>query len=40
MHLGVTSLRELGMKVSMSGVDAALRHIFESIFGKMVHEAR
>ncbi len=32
-HLGVTSLRDLGVQASMSEVDAALRETFERIFG-------
>jgi lipoyl(octanoyl) transferase len=33
-HLGVTSLRDLGLPVSMSEADAALRKTFEPVFGK------
>jgi len=33
-HLGVTSLSDLGVSVSMGEVDAALRGTFEPIFGK------
>ena len=33
-HLGVTSLRDLGVQVSMSQVDAALRQTFGPIFGE------
>jgi lipoyl(octanoyl) transferase len=33
-HFGVTSLRDLGLPVSMSDVDVALRETFEPIFGK------
>lgn len=35
-HFGVTSLRDLGVPVSMSEVDVALRDQFEPIFGKTV----
>jgi lipoyl(octanoyl) transferase len=35
-HFGVTSLRDLGVPVSMSEVDVALREQFEPIFGKTV----
>ncbi|MGQ0446415.1 MAG: lipoyl(octanoyl) transferase LipB [Beijerinckiaceae bacterium] len=35
-HLGVTSLRELGLKVSMSEVDLALARTFEPIFGRAI----
>jgi len=35
-HFGVTSLRDLGLQVSMSEADAALRETFEPIFGKSV----
>jgi lipoyl(octanoyl) transferase len=35
-HFGVTSLRDLGLKVSMSEVDAVLRETFEPVFGKTV----
>src|SRR5438067_1325499 len=34
-YFGVTSLRDLGLKVSMSEVDQALRETFEPIFGKI-----
>ena len=33
-HLGVTSLRDLGLSVSMSEVDVALRETFEPILGR------
>jgi lipoyl(octanoyl) transferase len=33
-HLGVTSLRDLGLQVSMVEVDRALRGSFEPVFGK------
>jgi lipoyl(octanoyl) transferase len=32
-HLGITSLRDLGVTATMAEVDAALRHEFEAIFG-------
>ena len=32
-HYGVTSLHDLGVRASMSEVDAALRETFEPIFG-------
>jgi lipoyl(octanoyl) transferase len=32
---GVTSLRDLGLTVTMSDVDAALRHAFEEVFGEV-----
>jgi lipoyl(octanoyl) transferase len=35
-HFGVTSLRDLGLKVSMSEVDAVLRETLEPVFGKTV----
>ncbi|MGH6853660.1 MAG: lipoyl(octanoyl) transferase LipB [Methylocella sp.] len=35
-HLGVTSLRDLGLKVGMSEVDAALVREFEPIFGRVI----
>jgi lipoyl(octanoyl) transferase len=35
-HFGVTSLRDLGLPVSMSEVDRALRETFEPIFGETV----
>jgi lipoyl(octanoyl) transferase len=34
LQFGVTSLRDLGLAVSMSEVDVALRETFEPIFGK------
>ncbi|MGH6864462.1 MAG: lipoyl(octanoyl) transferase LipB [Methylocella sp.] len=34
-HLGMTSLRDLGLKVSMSEVDGALARAFEPIFGRI-----
>jgi len=33
---GVTSLRDLGLTVSMADVDIALRHSFEAVFGRTV----
>ena len=33
-HLGVTSLKDLGVTASMAEVDAALRRAFEAIFGR------
>lgn len=35
-HFGVTSLRDLGLKVSMSEVDLALARAFEPIFGRAI----
>jgi len=35
-HLGVTSLRDLGLNVSMSDVDLALAREFEPIFGRAI----
>jgi lipoyl(octanoyl) transferase len=35
-HLGVTSLRDLGLNVSMSEVDLALAREFERIFGRVI----
>ncbi|MGH6838240.1 MAG: lipoyl(octanoyl) transferase LipB [Methylocella sp.] len=35
-HLGVTSLRDLGLNVSMSEVDLALAREFEPIFGRVI----
>ncbi|MGH6840762.1 MAG: lipoyl(octanoyl) transferase LipB [Methylocella sp.] len=35
-HLGVTSLRDLGLKVSMSEVDLALGRTFEPILGRAI----
>ncbi len=35
-HFGVTSLRDLGLKVSMSEVDLALAREFELIFGRTI----
>ncbi len=35
-HFGVTSLRDLGLKVSMSEADLALARAFEPIFGRAI----
>jgi lipoyl(octanoyl) transferase len=35
-HLGVTSLRDLGVEADVEAVDAALRRAFENIFGPTV----
>jgi lipoate-protein ligase B len=35
-HFGVTSLRDLGLKVGMSEVDLALAREFEPIFGQVL----
>jgi lipoyl(octanoyl) transferase len=35
-HFGVTSLRDLGLKVGMSEVDRALAREFEPIFGQVL----
>ena len=35
-HYGVTSLRDLGLDVSMDDVDAHLRRAFESVFGPTI----
>jgi lipoyl(octanoyl) transferase len=38
-HLGVTSLRDLGLATTMREVDAALRAAFERRFGAVVERA-